>query len=363
MNLLLRLAAAFVLLAAAPARADVIVGVAGPMSGSFLAIGDEIRAGAAAAAADINAAGGIGGEPVRIEVVEDKCAAETGAAVANQLVGMGARLVVGHACTAAALPAANVYAENGIVLISPAATNPRLTDERVGPGVFRMASRSDRQPQAIAAHLLSAYAGKRVGFVHDGSVYGQGLVDAARAAFEAGGGEAVMTETFTAGEKSQITLAGQIQDAALSVVVMGALQADAAVIAREVRDRGLTADLIGGEPVALEEFIALAGPAGEGVRFAVPRDWRREPGAGPVLDRIRASGVEPGSTALLAYAAVQAYAAAAEGDTDFAAVARRLAEETIPTAIGPVRFDAKGDLEGADWEIGVWRAGRPEPLP
>jgi branched-chain amino acid transport system substrate-binding protein len=349
--------------AALPARADILVGVAGPMSGTFFAVGDEMRAGVEAAVAEINAAGGLDGERLAVEVVDDKCAAETGAAVANQLVGMGAKLVVGHACTAAALPAANVYAENGIVLISPAATNPRFTDERVGPGVFRMASRSDRQPQAIADRLLSVHAGKRVGFVHDGSVYGQGLVDAVRTAYEAAGGKAVMTEPFTSGEKSQITLAGIIQDAALSVVVMGALQADAAVVAREVRDRGLTAELIGGEAVGLEEFIALAGPAGEGVVFTAPRDWRREPGAARALEAIRTAGVEPTNTALLAYAAVQAYAAAAEGDQSFEAVTRLLAEEAVPTVIGPVAFDPKGDLEGAGYELEVWRNGRPEPLP
>ncbi len=145
-------------LAAAPAGAAVLVGIAGPMSGSFAPVGLEIRAGVEAAVADLNAAGGIGGEKLRTVVVDDKCDAETGAAVANQLVGKGVAVVVGHACTGAGLAAARVYAEHGIVLISPAATNPRFTDERIGPGVFRMVSRSDLQAQAVADRLLSGIA-------------------------------------------------------------------------------------------------------------------------------------------------------------------------------------------------------------
>lgn len=68
----------------------------------------------------------------------------------DRFAGKGARLVVGHAETAAALPAARVRAENGMVLIAPAATDPWRTGERVGPGGFHAAVRSDGRPPAKA---------------------------------------------------------------------------------------------------------------------------------------------------------------------------------------------------------------------
>ncbi len=365
--MLRRFAPAFLITLAAGlgiAKADVVIGVAGPMSGSFAVVGAEIRAGAEAAVRAVNAAGGLGGVRLRIAVVDDKCDGETGAGVANQLVGMGARLVVGHACTAAALPAAKVYAANGVVFISPAATNPRFTDERVGAGVFRMAARSDAQALAIADHLIAEFKDKRVGFVHDGSVYGQGLVDAVRAAFETAGGKAVMTERFTPGEKSQNALVGKVQDAALSAVVIGALQADSAVVATEIRARGLSAELIGGEAVGLEEFRDLAGAAGEGVVFALPVDYRDNPAAASAVASFRAAGFEPAGATLAAYAAVEAYVEAATEDGDsFEAVAARLGSETFETVIGLVAFDGKGDLQGAGYRLHVWRAGVPVPLP
>lgn len=362
--IIVRTAAALIFACVAlPAPAAVLVGIAGPMSGSFAAVGTDIRIGVEAAVADINAAGGIGGETLRTVVVDDKCDADTGAAVANQLVGKDVTVVIGHACTAAGLAAARVYAEHGIILVSPAATNPRFTDERIGPGVLRMAPRADLQAAAVADHLGAAFADKRVGFVHDGSVYGQGFVDAVRQRYEAGGGKAVTTEAFTPGEKSQITLAGRLQDAALSAVVIGALQADAAVIATEVRERGLKAELIGTEALGLAEFPALAGPAAEGVLFAVPADVRRLPDAAALVRRLRTDGGEPGTTAVLAYAALEAYAAAAASGGDFEAVTGRLRSSEVPTVVGPVRFDEKGDRIGAGWELDVWRGNQPVPLP
>lgn len=357
-------AAGLLLGVSAEARADVVIGVAGPMSGAFAPVGEAMRVGVEAAVQRLNDAGGIAGERIVVEVLDDKCEGETGAAVANQFVGRGAVLVVGHACTAAALPAAEVYAENEVVMISPAASNPRFTDERVGPGIFRMAARSDQQPMAIAAYLTERFGDRRVAFVHDGSVYGQGLVDAARQAFEGSGGSAVMTESFTPGERSQNALIGQIQDAAVSAVVVGGLQADTALIASELRRRGLDAAVIGGEALALDEFRDLAGEAGEGVAFAIPRDWREVPDAASIVGAFRQDGLEPTGPVLPAYAAVQAYAQAVEaaGGLAFGPVVEALSSQGFDTVVGPVSFDEKGDLEAAGYEIHRWQEGEPVPI-
>ncbi len=353
------------LLAAGPAAAEVVIGVAGPMSGAFAPVGEEMAAGVSAAAARLNATGGLAGEEVVVEVADDECNAGTGEAVANQLVGRGAVLVVGHACTAAALPAARVYADNGIVFISPAATNPRLTDEDVGPGVFRLAPRSDAQPEAIAAFLDESFGGGRVAFVHDGGVYGQGLAEGTREAFERSGNRSVATLAYTPGEKSQNALVGQLQDAFVSAVVVGGLHADAAVIAGEMRARGLDAVIVGGEALGLDEFRDLAGPAAEGVVFALPESHRDDPAAAALSEALRAEGIEPAGVLLPSFAAVEIYAAAAERAGSFAAaaVAREIAEGSFDTVVGEVSFDQRGDRTGIGWKMHVWQGGAPVPLP
>jgi branched-chain amino acid transport system substrate-binding protein len=355
--------AALLLLLASPASAEVVIGVAAPLSGAFAPVGREIQAGVDLAVRRLNDAGGIDGETVVVEALDDKCDAATGSAVANQLVGRGAALVVGHACTAAALPAAAVYAANGIVFVSPAATNPRLTDEKVGPAVFRLAPRSDGQAAAIAGYLVDRYAGRRVAFAHDGGVYGQGFVDAVRGAFEAAGNKAAATLAFTPGEDSQNALAGDLQDGVVDAVVIGGLQADAAVIAAEIRARGLDAAIIGNESLGLEEFRDLAGAAAAGAVFAVPEP-NAEPVAADVVSALAADGIDPPGAALPAFAAVEAWAAAvdAAGSRDAGPVAEALRAGPFETVLGPVSFDERGDRDGASWRLMSWRDGRPVPL-
>jgi len=353
-----RILPAAVLLAAMvamPARAEVVIGIAGPMSGSFADIGRDIRAGVEIAIATANAHGGIGGEKIRSVVVDDKCEAETGGAVANQLVGKGVRAVVGHACTAAALPAAKVYAGNGVLFLSPSATNPRLTDERVGNGVFRLAPRSDLEGKAIADYLAKAFKGKRVAFVHDGSVYGQGLVEQAAGQFAAAGGAVAMTEGFTPGEKSQNSLVGKIQDAAVSAVVIGALQADSAVIANEVRTRGLDAALIGNESLALSEFKALAGAASEGTVFFLPFVDKGLPSGVDLLLSLEERQLQPTDVVFEAHAAAEVAIEALGDGRDFAAAAAHVAKDGGTTVLGKVTFDARGDWTGARYAAYRWQ--------
>lgn len=354
------LAAGLLLTAHSPARAEVLVGVAGPMSGSFADVGRDIEAGALLAIAAVNAAGGLDGETLKAVVVDDRCDPTTGAAVANQLIGKGVRFVVGHACTAAGLPAARVYAEHGVLFVATAATNPRLTDEGVGPGVLRLAIRSDRQGRAISDYLARHLPKARVAFVHDGGVYGQGLVEAAAAGFGAAGGTVALSEAFTPGEKSQNNLVGHIQDAAVSAVVLGALQADAAVIASAMRARGLKAAIVGDEALGLEEFRALAGPAAEGVVFMLPDVDRSQPQAVDLLMALEERGLMPTDALMTSYAAVEVAAAGLAGGADAATAGGRLRAGARATVIGPVGFDARGDWAEGRYAAHVWHGDRFE---
>lgn len=345
------------------ARADVVLGIAGPMGGSFADVGRDIKAGVEIAVAAANARGGLNGEKIKTVSVDDKCEAESGAAVANQLIGKGVKAVIGHACTAAALPAARVYAQDGILFVSVGTTNPRLTDENLGAGVFRMAIRSDLEAKAIADYLGSHFKGKRVAFVHDGGVYGQGLAELSAKLFAEKGGAVAMTESFTPGEKSQNNLIGKIQDAAVSAVVVGALQADAAVIATEMRARGLDAALIGNESLALAEFKSLAGNAAEGAIFFLPFVDKSRPEAVNLLLSLEERQLMPTDTIFTAYAATEAAIAAIAGRSDLAGEASLLRQSGADTVLGKVTFDEKGDWREARYAPQVWKDGAFVPLP
>src|ERR1019366_6657826 len=141
------------------------------MTGPFALLGAEMRSGATQAIADVNAAGGVNGQKLHLEVVDDACDAKTADAVANQLVGKGAMLVVGHVCLAASMAGAAVYALNKVVEISPATTYPQFTDQRPGPGIFRLAARDDEEGPAAGMFLASKFTTKNVAIVNDDSEY------------------------------------------------------------------------------------------------------------------------------------------------------------------------------------------------
>src|SRR5690606_5216813 len=137
-------AALVAVLNAAPAAADIEIGLALGLSGPVAALGEQARAGAEAAVAAVNAGGGVNGEKIRLEVVDDACDPKQAVAVANLLASKGIALVLGHLCSGAAIPAADVYADEGMVMITASATNPALT-ERGHPTIFRACGRDDQQ--------------------------------------------------------------------------------------------------------------------------------------------------------------------------------------------------------------------------
>jgi branched-chain amino acid transport system substrate-binding protein len=138
------LAAAFAFGATA-AQADMVIATAGPMTGPYASFGEQMRRGAEQAVADINAAGGVLGQKLVLEVGDDACDPKQAVAVANQMINKGVVLMAGHFCSGSSIPASNVYAEENVLQISPASTNPQLT-ERGLDNVFRTCGRDDRRP-------------------------------------------------------------------------------------------------------------------------------------------------------------------------------------------------------------------------
>jgi branched-chain amino acid transport system substrate-binding protein len=137
-------------------QADVLVGTAGPMTGQYAWFGEQMRRGAELAVADLNAAGGVLGERVTLIVGDDACNPEQAVAVANKFVSDGVTFVAGHWCSSSSIPAAEVYEEASLLMITPASTNPKLTDEG-GRNVFRQSGRDDEQGVVAGDYLADRW--------------------------------------------------------------------------------------------------------------------------------------------------------------------------------------------------------------
>jgi branched-chain amino acid transport system substrate-binding protein len=159
---------------ATSARAEVLIGLATPLTGHMAGAGASNQIGAESAVADLNAKGGVRGERIEMIAVDDACDPDQALAAAERLVAAGVALVIGHHCSIASIPASGVYAEAGVLMISPFSTNPKLTEQGF-PTVFRVCGRDDVQGQ-VAGDLLADRFGERpIAIVHESAIYGQGL--------------------------------------------------------------------------------------------------------------------------------------------------------------------------------------------
>ena len=183
--------AAATLLAAGSASAQLKIGVAGPLTGPNAAFGAQLKNGAEQAAADINAKGGINGQKVQLVFGDDASDPKQGVSVANKMAGDGVKFVIGHFNSGVTMPASEVYQENGIYMITPSATNPKITERGLW-NVFRTCGRDDQQGQVAGKYILDNFKGKKVAIIHDKTTYGQGLADETKKAMNAGGMKEVL---------------------------------------------------------------------------------------------------------------------------------------------------------------------------
>jgi len=353
------LLAAVLVAAGTAAKADTAIGVAGPLSGSLAAFGEQMRQGAARAIADINATGGVNGSPLALQAVDDLCDPKTADAVANQLAGRGAVMVVGHLCLGASMAAASVYTSNRIVEISPGTTWPAYTDQRPGPGIYRLAGRDDQQGAIAAAHIVRAFADVPVAIVDDTSPYGKELADATRRAMNAAGKREAFIAQYEPGQRDFAALVERLQAANIGLLYIGGYPTEAGLITRQIRDAGLDLTIMGGDALVTNEYRDVAGDAAEGTLITFAPDARENPGAAAVVRTFRSTGIEPEGYVLPAYAAVQVWAAAAKaaGSNDFDTVVGALDQQRFETVLGSVSFDEKGDMSLPGFVIYTWRDG------
>src|SRR6202167_3886869 len=195
---------------AGAASAQIKMGVAGPITGPNAAFGAQLVQGTSQAVEDINKAGGILGQQITLEQGDDVSDPKQGVSVANKYVGDGVKFVVGHFNSGVTIPASEVYADNGVLIITPSATNPKVTDRKLWD-VFRTCGRDDQQGKLWANLALGKLKDKKIAIIHDKTPYGKGLADAAKGFMNAGGKTEVLYEGVNTGEKDYSAIVSKIK--------------------------------------------------------------------------------------------------------------------------------------------------------
>ncbi len=341
------------------AWAELLVGIAGPITGPNAAFGAQLQKGAEQAAADINAAGGINGEQIKVVVGDDVSDPKQGVSVANKFVADGVKFVVGHFNSGVTDPASDVYAENGILMITPSATNPKITEKGLW-NVFRTCGRDDQQGAVAGAYLAANFKDAKIAVVHDKTTYGQGLADETKKAANAAGITEAMYEGINAGDKDLSALIAKMKEAGISVVYFGGLHTEAGLLMRQMADQGLKATFMSGDGIVSNELASIAGDAVDGTLMTFAPDPRKNPASKDLVEKFRAAGFEPEAYTLYSYAALQvmAQAAAKAGTNDTQKVAEAIkASGPWATAIGELGYNEKGDITRPDYVMYTWKKG------
>ena len=344
---------------------DLVVGIAGPMSGSFAFIGEQMKRGAQQAIDDINSKGGVLGKKLALAVGDDGCDAQKAATVAGDFVKQKAAVVVGHFCSAASIQASTVYAQASILQITPASTDPKLTDDAASKGwtnVFNIAGRVDAQGAIAGDYLATKYKGKKIAVIDDKSPYGKALAEEARKAMGKKGLKEAVGDEIAQGDKDFSTLIAKLKQANVAAIYFGGYQAEAGLLVRQAQDQGLKAQFVAGDALVTDEFWKSCGPAAEGVLMTFRPDPRNLTTAKEVVDEFKKAAYDPAGYTLFAYAALQVFAdAAGQGKSlKLADLAKALHSHKFATVLGSIAFDKKGDVVNPDYVLYVWHDGKYE---
>jgi len=342
---------------AGTAQAQIKMGMTGPVTGPNAAFGAQLKNGTDQAVEDINAGGGIMGQKITLSYGDDVSDPKQGVSIANKFAGDGIKFVIGPFNSGVTMPSSEVYAESGILEITPSATNPKITERNLW-NIFRTCGRDDQQGAVAAAYIVKNMKGKKIAIVHDKTTYGQGLADETKKAMNKSGMKEVLYEGINLGEKDFSALVSKIKAANADLVYWGGLHTEGGLIVRQMRDQGVKAVLMGGDGITSDEFATVGGPGVEGTLMTFPPDPRKRPEAKAVVEKFRAKKFEPEAYTLYSYAAVEIIKQAAEQAKSLDP--KKVAEvmhsgKKFKTVIGELGYDKKGDITRPDYVMYVWK--------
>ncbi len=336
------------------------IAVVGPMTGDQSKQGTDLKNGVELAVEEWNEKGGVLGKKIKLFVEDDQHDPKQAVAVANKLVNSGVIGVIGHWNSSATIPASDVYNRTSIPMITPASTNPQVT-ERGLLNVFRICGRDDQQGKVAAEFALKALKAKKIAILHDKTTYGQGLADE----FKKGLGDqglVVFYDGLTQGEKDYRAILTSIKGKTPDLFFFGGIYPEGGLLARQAREVGITAPMLSGDGVIDPVFVEIAGPAANGTYLTFAPDTTKLPAAKEALERYRKSYGEPGPYSFYAFDAANVLltgiskAATTEGKK----VSETIHSVTYDGITGRIQFDQKGDVPKIQYVVWITRNGKFE---
>ncbi len=354
------------------------IGVIAPLSGDLSALGLGIRNSVDLAIQQANESNAIPGWKLELAAEDDEAKPDVGKNAATKLAGDNDVVgVVGTLNSSVAQSVQPVLSSANITQVSPANTNPTLTQgadpaakSRPYKTYFRTCTTDAIQGPFAARYLYTTAGLKKVATIHDKKAYGQGLVEAFSAEFKTLGGQIAAAETINPDDKDYGSVITQVKSADPEALYYGGEFPQSGPLSQQAKAAGLTVPLMGGDGMYSPNFIKLAGKTSEGdlaTSVGAPTDTL--PSAKAFLEDYEAAGFKEPYEAYGAYsfdaanAIINALKVSLKDAADVKSARQptvdAMASVTFDGATGKVAFDEFGDtttkvltvykVEGGKW--------------
>lgn len=349
-------------------EAVVKIGVSGPLSGSQSFSGKDNENGVRLAIEELNAKPiTVGGKKIKFEMMseDDQGDPKAGVNVAQKLIDAGVKYVVGPYNSGVTIPASRVYNEGGAV-IATVSSNPKITEQGY-KNLFRINASDSQLGGKMALYAAKELKIKNVGVIDDRTAFGQGVAEEFKKQAKASGLNVVGHE-FTTDKASDFnSILTSLKAKKVDAIFFGGYAPQGGPMARQMKQLGMTAKLLGGDTICVPEMGKLGGEAvGENVLCAQ---------GGAILDKA-ASGPdfkakykkrfnqEPDVYAASFYDGMNLYADAMKksNSTDVPKVVAEIKKGSYTGVAGTYAFDEKGNMKQSPVTVFTFKNGQPVPL-
>lgn len=339
------------------AKDDVIrIGIIGAHTGDLAGYGIPALNAAQLVVDDFNAKGGINGKKVVMVQEDDQCRPDLSTNAASKAISDGLTIIMGHTCSGPTKAVMPLYNSQKIVVVSPSATAPDLTQSGKFPYFFRTIPSDDAQARLGVNFTLDALEAKKVALLHDKGDYGRGYAEFCREFIkEDGRAEVVFFEGITPGAVDYSSTVRKIQRSGADTLIFGGYYPEASKLISLIKANKVKINFVSEDGVKTQSFIELAGEDAEDVYASSTADFSAlEMTQKAKKDHVEKFKADPGQFFYQGYAATQALLSAVEKAgtvTDPDAIGKALRENLVDTPVGNIRFDEKGDMLGAGFSM------------
>jgi branched-chain amino acid transport system substrate-binding protein len=320
------------------------VGQFASLTGGQASFGQSTDKGVQLALAEINAAGGVLGQPLRIITKDNQSKpGETSTAVRELITRNKVVALIGEVASGRSLEAAPIAQRSGIPMISPASTNEKVTE--TGDHIFRVCF-IDPFQGTVCAKFSRKLGFKKAAIITDVSKdYSLGLAKSFKQEFTANGGVITGEQSYSGGDKDFSAQLTAIKADNPQVIFLPAYYTEAPLIIRQARQLGITVPFIGGDGWDSPELVDVGGSSVEGCYFSNHfSDQSKDPRVVAFVDAYRKKyNGEPDAMVALGYDSVHLLADAMKraGTTDPAKVnAAIAATKDFPGVTGKITLDS-----------------------